>query len=131
MGDLSAKQLSSSKSEEMRALTKRSGGSIVRLFVSLHKKREELRIPGKQMLRTGTSVGTNYRGASRARSASEFVAKIELCAQEADEVQYWLELLRGDCGLQSPELGKIWTEADELIRIFVTMSKNTKQRSQG
>jgi len=120
-----------SKSDEMRVRTRRFGGSVVRLYVSLDKKREELRVLGKQMLRAGTSVGANYREASRARSDSEFVAKIELCAQEADETQYWLELLRDDCGLHSPELEKIWTEADELIRIFVTMSKNTKQRSHG
>jgi len=86
---------------------------------------------GKQLLRAGTSVGANYREASRARSESEFVAKIELCVQEADETQYWLELLRDDCGLKSGALEKLWTEADELICIFVTMSKNTKQRSQG
>jgi four helix bundle protein len=122
--------MSDSKSDEMRARTKRFGGSAVRLFVSLDKKREELRTLGKQLLRAGTSVGANYREASRARSDSEFVAKIELCTQEADEVQYWLELLRDDCGLQSAELEKIWTEADELIRIFVTMSKNTKARNQ-
>lgn len=118
-----------SKSDEMRVRTRRFGGSVVRFYVSLDKKREELRVLGKQMLRAGTSVGANYREASRARSDSEFVAKIELCAQEADETQYWLELLRDDCGLHSPELEKIWTEADELIRIFVTMSKNTKQRA--
>ena len=119
-----------SKSDEMRVRTRRFGGSVVRFFVSLDKKREELRVLGKQMLRAGTSVGANYREASRARSHSEFVAKTELCAQEADETQYWLELLRDDCGLQSPELETIWTEADELIRIFVTMSKNTKARNQ-
>lgn len=118
-----------SKSDEMRARTKRFGGSVVRFFVSLEKNREELRILGKQMLRAGTSVGANYREASRARSDSEFIAKIELCAQEADETQYWLELLRDDCALSSDDLEKIWTEADELIRIFVTMSKNTKRRA--
>ena len=111
--------------------TKRFGGSIVRFFVSLDKKREELRVLGKQLLRAGTSVGANYREASRARSESEFVAKIELCVQEADETQYWLELLRDECGLKSEALEKLRTEADELICIFVTMSKNTKQRSQG
>lgn len=120
-----------SKSEELRARTKRFGGSVVRFFVSLDKKREELRVLGKQMLRAGTSVGANYREASRARSDSEFIAKIELCTQEADETQYWLELLCDDCGLKSDELEKIWTEADELIRIFVAMSKNTKSKSQG
>ena len=123
--------MSVAKSDEMRLRTKRFGGLVVRFFVSLEKNREELRILGKQMLRAGTSVGANYREASRARSDSEFIAKIELCAQEADETQYWLELLRDDCGLKSDELEMIWIEADELIRIFVTMSKNTKQRSQG
>jgi len=123
--------MSVSKSETMRVRTKGFGGSIVRFFVSLDKKREELRVLGKQLLRAGTSVGANYREASRARSESEFVAKIELCVQEADETQYWLELLRDDCGLKSEALEKLWTEADELICIFVTMSKNTKQRSQG
>ena len=121
--------MSVSKSEEMRVRTKRFGGSAVRFFVSLDRSREELRILGKQMLRAGTSVGANYREASRARSESEIVAKIALCAQEADETQYWLELLRDDCGLQSDQLESIWTEADELICIFVTMSKNTKRKA--
>jgi len=80
------------------------------------------------MLRAGTSVGANYREASRARSDSEFVAKIELCAQEADETQYWLELLRDDCQMKSGVLAAIWDEADELIRIFVAMAKNTKAK---
>jgi four helix bundle protein len=75
-----------------------------------------------------TSVGANYREASRARSNNEFIAKIEQCAQEADEAQYWLELLREDCGVNSEFLNQIWTEADELIQIFVTMSKNTKSK---
>jgi four helix bundle protein len=119
------------KSDEMRLRTRRFAGEVVRFFVSLGRKREELRVLGKQLLRAGTSVGANYREASRARSDSEFVAKIELCTQEADEVQYWLELLRDDCGLHSQDLEKIWTEADELIRIFVTMAKNTKAKTRG
>ena len=81
------------------------------------------------MIRSGTSVGANYREASRARSDAEFIAKIELCAQEADETQYWLELLQDDCGISTPLLKPIWKEADELIRIFVTMAKNTKEKT--
>jgi len=121
--------MNESKSDRMRVRTKRFAGSVVRFFVSLDKKREEMRVLGKQMLRAGTSVGANYREASRARSDSEFIAKIELCTQEADETQYWLELLRDDCGVRSEDLEKIWSEADELVRIFVTMSKNTKARA--
>ena len=120
--------MSTQKKEEMRTRTKRFAGMVVRFFVSLDRRREELRILGRQMLRAGTSVGANYREASRARSDSEFVAKIELCAQEADETQYWLELLRDDCQMKSGVLAAIWDEADELIRIFVAMAKNTKAK---
>lgn len=119
-----------SKSDEMRARTKRFGGAVVRFFISLDKQREELRVLGKQMLRAGTSVGANYREASRARSDNEFIAKIEVCVQEADETQYWLELMRDDCQVRIKGLEEIWSEADELIRIFVTMSKNTKKRGE-
>jgi hypothetical protein len=64
--------------------------------------------------------------ASRARSPQEFVAKVELCAQEADETQYWLERLKSECGIKPNQTGPISKEADELISIFVTMAKNTK-----
>ena len=99
----------------------------MRFYVGLDKRREELRVLGKQLLRSGTSVAANYREGSRARSAEEFVAKAELCAQEADESQLWLELLRDDCGIAPSLVEPIWKEADELIAIFVTMAKRTKE----
>lgn len=114
--------------DELRVRTKQFGGTVVRFFVSLDKTHEELRVLGKQLLRSGTSVAANYREASRARSDAEFIAKIELCASEADETQLWLELLRDDCGINSPLIAPIWQEADELIAIFVTMSKRTKEK---
>lgn len=113
----------------MRVRTRAFAGTVIELFVSLDRRREELRVIGKQMLRSGTSVGANYREASRARSVAEFIAKIEQCAQEADETHYWIELLRDDRGIEEPALQSIWGEADELIRIFVTMSKNTKEKN--
>jgi four helix bundle protein len=116
------------RKREMRKRTKEFAGSTVRFFIGLDKRREELRILGKQLIRSGTSVAANYREASRARSDAEFIAKIELCAFEADETQLWLELLRDDCGIDSSLTDPIWKEADELISIFVTMSKNTKKR---
>ncbi len=115
--------------QNLRMRTKKFAGQLVRFFVSLDKSREEIRIIARQMIRSGTSVGANYREASRARSDAEFIAKIELCAQEADETQYWLELLQDDCGISTPLLQPIWKEADELIRIFVTMAKNTKEKT--
>ncbi len=81
---------------------------------------------GKQLVRSATSVAAQYREASRARSPEEFIAKIEACTQEADETQLWLELLRDDCEISPSRIDPIWNEADELISIFITMSKNTK-----
>jgi hypothetical protein len=68
--------------------------------------------------------------ASRARSPQEFVAKVELCAQEADDTQYWLERLKSECGIKPNQTDPISKEADELISIFVTMAKNTKSNRQ-
>lgn len=100
---------------------------VVRGFQRLDRSREEIHILGKQMLRSGTSVAANYREASRARSDAEFIAKIELCSQECDETQLWLELLVEDCQADPVVTQPIWQEADELIAIFVTMAKRTKE----
>ena len=116
------------RKKALRKRTKAFGASAVRLFVGLDRQREELRILGKQLVRAGTSVGANYREASRARSDAEFLSKIELCTQEADETQYWLELLAEECGVPCALTQPLWNEADELISIFVTMAKNTKLR---
>ncbi len=115
------------RKEALRRRTKAFAGDVVRLFIGLDKRREELRVLGKQLLRAGTSVAANYREASRARSNAEFVAKIELCASEADETQLWLELLRDHCGIGGEAIDPLWQEADELIAVFVTMAKNTKK----
>jgi four helix bundle protein len=80
------------------------------------------------MIRSGTSIAANYREASRARSDDEFVSKIDICFQEADESPLWLELLRDECRIPASLTDPIWKEADELISIFVTISKNTKMK---
>ncbi len=116
------------KKKAMWQRTKAFASKVVRLYVMLDKRLGEVEILGKQMLRCGTSVAANYREASRARSDAEFVAKIELCAQEADETQLWLELLNEDCAIDIKLTQPIWQEADELISIFVTMARNTKDR---
>lgn len=116
------------RKRELRIRTKEFASKVVRFFVSLDKRREELRVLGKQLLRSGTSVAANYREASRARSREEFVAKVEICTQEADETLLWLELLRDDCGISPALIDPLWRESNELISIFVTMSKRTKER---
>jgi four helix bundle protein len=120
-------QANTERKDDLRRRTKAFASQVVRFYISLDKRREELRVLGKQLLRSGTSVAANYREGSRARSAEEFVAKAELCAQEADETQFWLELLRDDCEIASALVAPIWKEADELIAIFVTMARRTKE----
>ena len=115
------------RKEALRRRTKAFASLVVRFYIGLDKRREELRVLGKQLLRAGTSVAANYRESSRARSIDEFVAKIEVCAQEGDESQLWLEFLRDDCGIDARTIEPIWREADELIAIFVTMAKRSKQ----
>jgi four helix bundle protein len=112
----------------LRDRTKKFAASVIRFYMGLDQRREELRVIGRQVLRSGTSVAANYREASRARSDQEFIAKIDLCSQESDETQLWLELLEEECGIPKSQTKPVWMEADELIRIFVTMSKNTKKR---
>lgn len=112
----------------LKQRTKNFASSIIRFYMGLDKGREEIRILGRQLLRSGTSVAANYREASHARSEAEFISKIEQCAQEADESQLWLELLQSDCDVSATRVEPIWKEADELISIFVIMSKNTKSR---
>jgi four helix bundle protein len=111
--------------------TKAFASMVVRFYVGLDKRCEELRVLGKPFLRSGTSVAANYRESSRASSMDEFVAKAEQCAQEADESQLWLELIRDDCGITPDVINPIWEEADELIAIFVTMAKNSKAKQKG
>ena len=116
------------RKQALRIRTKAFAGQVVRFYIGLDKSREEIRVLGKQLLRSGTSVAANYREASRARSEAEFISKAEQCAQEADETILWLELLRDDCEIRSDRLDWLLKEADELIAIFVTMSKNVKAR---
>ena len=118
------------KKRALRDRTKAFASMAVRGFQGLDRNREDVRILGRQMIRAGTSVAANYREASRARSDAEFVSKVELCAQEADETQLWLELLNEDCEVATSVTGPIWQEADELISIFVTMAKRTKLRAE-
>jgi four helix bundle protein len=97
--------------------------------VKLPQGREEIRVLGKQLLRSGTSVAAHVREASRARSDDEFVSKLGGALQEADESALWLELLREECAVD-PNLTKpLETESCELMAIFITMINRTKGRS--
>jgi four helix bundle protein len=78
--------------QDLRLRTKQFALRILRLYRALPAK-EEARILGRQVLRSGTSVGANYRAACRARSRAEFIAKLGIVLEEVDETVFWLELL--------------------------------------
>lgn len=111
---------------DFRSRTKAFASGVVRLFVQLPKQREEVRVIGKQLLGSGTSVAAQVREASRARFDDEFDSKLGGALQEADEVQLWLELVRDDCGIQNQSIDMIYQEASEFIAIFISMMKRTK-----
>jgi four helix bundle protein len=117
-------------SEELRKRTQGFASAIIRCYIKLPKEREEVRILGKQQLRSGTSVAAHAREAARARSDSEFCSKLDGLLQEADESQLWLELLRDDCGIQTEIFDPIWQEADELMAIFVSMVSKLRKHGQ-
>ena len=116
----------SRSSDELRQRTKSYASAVVRFYVALPKQRAEAQVIGRQMLRSGTSVAANFREASRARTTGEFISKLEVCIQEADETGLWLGLLRDDCGISSEKIKDLLVETNELISIFVTMAKRSK-----
>jgi four helix bundle protein len=98
---------------------------VIRLFGALPKT-AAAQILGKQVLRSATSVGANYREAYRSRSKAEFIAKVGDCLREIEETAYWFELLV-ESGIVPPgKLEPLRHETEELIAIFVTIVKRSK-----
>jgi four helix bundle protein len=111
--------------KDLRQRTKEFALQIIRLFSELPKT-TEAQVLGKQVLRSGTSVGANYREAYRARSRAEFIAKCGDSLRELEETTYWLELLVDGKIVPADKLSIVRQECDELIAIFVTILKSSK-----
>ena len=116
------------KPQDLLTRTKAFALRIIRLYVALPKT-DVATVLGKQLLRSGTSVGANYREAHRARSTAEFVSKIELALQELHESAYWLELLVEGEVVPGPRLCPLRKEANELTAILVASAKTAKGRT--
>jgi four helix bundle protein len=115
------------KPEELRARTTAFALRIIKLFRALPRS-EEARVIGRQVLRAGTSVAANYRALCRARSKAEFISKMGVIIEEADESVFWLELLV-DAGLVYEARTKdLLAEANELVAIFVASRKTARSR---
>ena len=119
--------MSKTQDVELRSRTKTFALRIIRLYVSLPKT-TEAQVLGKQVLRSGTSVGAHYREAQRAKSDADFISKVEGGLQELDETAYWLELLVESKIVAERKLAALMKEADELTAIFVTIVNKMKRK---
>jgi len=111
--------------DDLANRTKTFALRVVKVFSALPKSTEG-QVLGKQLLRSGTSVGANYREAQRARSKAEFIAKIGDCLKELDESAYWLELLTDSGIVPGVRLAPLQDECNQLLAIFTTISKKAK-----
>ena len=111
---------------QLKGRTKKFALDIIRLVESLPPGYAG-QVIGRQLLRSGTSVGANYRAACRAKSAADFIAKMGIVEEEADECMYWMELL-GETQLAQPEkLKTLMTEADEIVAITGASIRKAKE----
>lgn len=115
--------------ENLKKRTKKFALDVIKFFEALPKN-ETCRILGRQLLRSGTSVGANYRAACRAKSTADFISKMGTVEEEADESSYWIELLIEDGKVSEAKGGPLMKEANELLAITVS-SINTARKSGG
>jgi len=114
------------KAEAMRERTKQFAIRIVTVVRSLPASREGS-VVGNQLLRSGTAVAANYRAVCRSRSKAEFISKMSVVVEEADETVFWLELI-GDTGiLKKEQLSELLKEANELLAICAASLSTAKQ----
>src|SRR5919109_5419912 len=114
---------------DLQERTKAFALSIISLYSQLGKGRREAQILGDQLLRSGTSVGAQYREGTRAKSNADFISKIEGSLQELEETEYWVELLSGSELFPEEKLDAVKKEIGELKGIFVSVVRNVKAKS--
>lgn len=115
-------------SNELKERTKKFSLRILKLYDELCKTRKG-KILGDQLLRAGTSVGANYRTACRAKSNADFIYKIQIVEEEADESAFWLELISESNVIKKTRLDDLLNEANELTAIFTSSGRTAKKRN--
>jgi four helix bundle protein len=114
------------KATELKRRSKSFAIRIVNLFRSLSRSPDAQTL-GKQLLRSGTSVAANYRAVCRSRSKAEFISRMGIVVEEADETVFWLELL-GETGVvREDRTQDLLKEANELVAIFGASLRTSKQ----
>jgi four helix bundle protein len=114
--------------DELKQRTRTFAASIVK-FAGTLPADSTTAVLSRQLVKSGTSVGANYRSSCRAKSRADFIAKMTTAEEEADEARYWLEILV-ETRIVSPEtVEALLDEADQLVRIFVASIKTARGRS--
>src|SRR5262249_5588424 len=111
---------------DLKVRTKQFALRIIRMYSALPKSDAVAQVLGKQVLRSGTATGANYREASRGRSKAEFVAKVGDCLKEAEETGYWLELLVEAATVPLRKMTGLLDETHQLIAIFTSIDKKAE-----
>lgn len=114
-------------SEELKTRTKKFSLRIIDVVEKLPNSISG-RTVANQIVRSGTSVGANYRAVCRARSDREFISKMAIVIEEADETLFWLEIMQEKKWMDDSELNVLWKEGNELTTIFVSTIKKIKSR---
>jgi len=111
----------------MKQRTKQFAIRVIRLVESLPNRRT-VEVLGRQLLRSGTSVGANYRAACRAKSQADFIAKMGIVEKEADECLYWMEILIEAGLVKAEKVGPLMKETDEIPSITVASIKTARSK---
>ena len=111
--------------EELKIRTKAFALRVIKLVDTMPRSQAGQTI-GRQLLRSATSVGANYRAACRAQSRAEFAANMSIVIEEADETLYWLELLKESVMVAAVRLAQLSQEANELVAIAASSRKTAK-----
>lgn len=114
--------------KDLKTRTKKFALEITKLVSELPKNTAGFEL-GKQLIRSGTSVGANNRSSQRGRSRAEFISKLSIVQEEADESVFWLELILESNLLTPGRVNPCLKEANELTSIFTTMVINAKRNS--
>ena len=112
---------------ELRARTRAFALRVVKLVQALPGEMAS-EVLGRQVLRSATSVGANYRAACRARTGPLFTHKLSIVVEEADETVYWLELIQDTGLVEPPRMAALIDEADQLMRIMSASLKTARHR---
>jgi four helix bundle protein len=113
--------------EELKKRTKQFGLRVIKMTGVLPPSRAA-GVIGRQLLRSGTSVGANYRSACRGRTKPDFISKAGIAIEEADEALYWMEMLVEAGIMPRDKLASLMREADELVAILTASVKTARSR---